>query len=237
LSQPAVISAAIGGTDHSSPLRCAGRHNPCVAAGTGGTICGSDRSRNMPRLIRQLGGSDWARQGGYESATRQAPGRWARGVGDLLASRQGDSCHGLNDAAGLPLCDGSLEELAPHLQDTAPERRPFIQNEPAVVGQGHLPRHRHRPPPDQPHRRNGVMRRPEGPRRALRRAGAGAGGDAMDPRGVNGFREGHRRQEGGEPPGQPGLARPGTEQDVCPLTRGATTGTRHAAAGQAQGRA
>jgi hypothetical protein len=30
---------------------------------------------------------------------------------------------------------------------------------------------------------------------------------------------------------------PGAEQDVCPLTRGATTGTRHAAAGQAQGRA
>jgi hypothetical protein len=37
----------------------------------------------------------------------------------------------------------------------------------------------------------------------------GAAGDAVDARGVDGFGEGHRQQNGGEPPCQPRLARPG----------------------------
>jgi hypothetical protein len=42
---------------------------------------------------------------------------------------------------------------------------------------------------------------------------AGAAGDAMDARGLNGLSQGHRRQEGGEPPGQHRLARPGRAKE------------------------
>jgi hypothetical protein len=44
--------------------------------------------------------------------------------------------------------------------------------------------------------------------RNQRRAVAGAAGAAMDARGVDGLGEGHGRQDGGEPPGQPRRARP-----------------------------
>ena len=40
------------------------------------------------------------------------------------------------------------------------------------------------------------------------RAVAGEAGNAVDARGPEGFGEGHRRQDEGEPPGQHGLARP-----------------------------
>jgi hypothetical protein len=53
-----------------------------------------------------------------------------------------------------------------------------------------------------------------------RRAVAGEAGDAVDTRRLNGLDEGHRRPEGGEPPGQHGLARPGRadEEDVVGRT-------------------
>jgi hypothetical protein len=52
--------------------------------------------------------------------------------------------------ARLYLCEALLEELAQHLQDVAPARRQFIQEEHAIVGQQHLARHRHVPPPISP---------------------------------------------------------------------------------------
>jgi hypothetical protein len=72
----------------------------------------------------------------------------------------------------------------------APELRPFIQEAHAVVRQRHLARHGQVPAADQPHIRDGMM---WGAKRAGRdqcRAGAGAAGDEMKPRGADGF--GHR---------------------------------------------
>jgi hypothetical protein len=47
-----------------------------------------------------------------------------------------------------------------------------------------------------------------------RRTGAGEAGDAVDTRGLKGLGQGHRRQHGGEPPGEHRLARPrGAEQE------------------------
>jgi hypothetical protein len=61
--------------------------------------------------------------------------------------------------------------------------------------------------------------------------------DAVEERGLEGARQGHRLWEGGDRRAGIDVPAPGAEQDVCPLTRGATTGRRPAAAGQAQGRA
>jgi hypothetical protein len=45
-------------------------------------------------------------------------------------------------------------------------------------------------------------------------------GDTVDARGLNGLGEGHRRQDGGEPPGQHRLARPWRtkEEDIMVTT-------------------
>ena len=53
-----------------------------------------------------------------------------------------------------------------------------------------------------------------------RRAGAGEAGDAVELCGLDGFGEGHRRQDGGQPPGQHRLARPGRadEEDIMGRT-------------------
>jgi hypothetical protein len=52
------------------------------------------------------------------------------------------------------------------------------------------------------------------PSRDQHRAIAREAGDAMDARGLNGSSQGHRRQDGGEPPCQQGRARPrGAEEE------------------------
>ena len=89
-----------------------------------------------------------------------------------------------------------------------------------MVGQRHVARHRHVAPADQPRIREGVVGRATRAGRDQRRAVAGEARDAVDTRGLNGLGEGHRRQDGGEPPGQHRLARPwGTqEEDVMGRT-------------------
>jgi hypothetical protein len=61
--------------------------------------------------------------------------------------------------------DSRLQRLPPHLQDVAAELRPFIQQENAMVRQRHFAGHRHLPAPDEPHIRDGMMRRPKRTRR------------------------------------------------------------------------
>jgi hypothetical protein len=97
-------------------------------------------------------------------------------------------------------CDTLLEGLAQDLQDVASELRQFIQKEHAMVRQGHLPLHWHLAPTDQPHVRNRVMGGLTWARRDAGRAVAGEAGDALDACGLEGFGEGHIRQDGGEPP-------------------------------------
>jgi hypothetical protein len=62
--------------------------------------------------------------------------------------------------------------------------------------------------PDQPRIRDGVMGDVKRAGGDHRRAVAGEAGDAVDTGGLNGRGEGHRRQDGGEPPGQPRRACP-----------------------------
>ena len=95
-----------------------------------------------------------------------------------------------------------------HLEDIAAELGEFIQEEHAVMGQRHFARHGHLAPTDQPCIRDGVVRSATRTGRDQRRAVADEAGDAVDARGLNGLGEGHRRQHGGEPPGQHRLARP-----------------------------
>jgi hypothetical protein len=101
------------------------------------------------------------------------------------------------------------ERLTQDLQDVASELWQFIQEEHTVVGQRHFARHRHVAPTDQPDMGDGVLGGATRPGRDQRRAVTGAAGDAVEEHGVEGFREGHRRPESGEPPGRHRRARPG----------------------------
>jgi hypothetical protein len=68
--------------------------------------------------------------------------------------------------------------------------------------------------------RNGLVGGATRPRGHQGRARAGEAGDAMDARGLDGLGQGQRRQDGGEPPRQPRLARPrrAEHQDVMVKT-------------------
>jgi hypothetical protein len=102
--------------------------------------------------------------------------------------------------ARLYVYETILERLPQDLQDMAAELGPCIQEEHTMVGQRHLARHGHMAPADQPDVRGGVLGGAEGASRDPRRAGAGATGDAVDTRGLDGFGQGHHRQDGGAPP-------------------------------------
>jgi hypothetical protein len=104
--------------------------------------------------------------------------------------------------AKLYVYDTLLERLPQDLKDVAAALGPCIQEEHAMVGQRHLARQRHLAATDQPRIRDGMMR---GTKRAgCDHCGAVAreASDAMDARGLKSLGEGHRRQDGGEPPCQ-----------------------------------
>jgi hypothetical protein len=64
------------------------------------------------------------------------------------------------------------------------------------------------------------------PGRDHRRTVAGAAGDAMDVCRLNGLGQGHRRQDGGEPPAQHGLARPGRAEEEDVVIKTPASGSR-----------
>jgi hypothetical protein len=112
-----------------------------------------------------------------------------------------------------------LQWLAQDLQDMAAELGPFIQEEHAMMGQRHLAWHRHMADPDQPRIGDGMMGRAKRPGRHQRRTSPREAGDAVDTGGLNGLGEGHRRQNGGQPPRQPRRAHPrGAEQEDIMVT-------------------
>jgi hypothetical protein len=116
--------------------------------------------------------------------------------------------------AKLYVYDTLLEWLAQDLKDMAAKLGPCIQEEHAMVGQRHVTRHRHVAPADQPRIRDGMVGRATRAGRDQRRPVAGEAGDAVDTRGLNRLGEGHRRQDGGQPPCQHRRARPrGAEQE------------------------
>jgi hypothetical protein len=105
-------------------------------------------------------------------------------------------------------CHSCRERLAPHVREVAADLRPCVQHEHAVVRPRHVARPRHLAAPDQSHLGDGVMWGAARPRGDDRGASAGAAGDAMDARGLEGFGEAHRGQDGGQPARQHRLARP-----------------------------
>jgi hypothetical protein len=104
--------------------------------------------------------------------------------------------------------DTLLERLTPHIQDVAAALWPRIQEEDAVVRQGHLTRPRHLAAPDQPPSGGRVRRGATRPRGDRGGAGAGAAGDTLGARRLEGFGEAPRGQDGGQPPRQPRLPHP-----------------------------
>jgi hypothetical protein len=108
----------------------------------------------------------------------------------------------------------SSERLAPDLQGVAAAPGPSLPAAHPVVREGHLTRHWHPSATDRPDIGDGVMGGAKRPGRDQSRAVAREAGDAMDTRGLNGFGQGHGRQDDGEPPGQHRRARPrGAEQE------------------------
>ena len=91
--------------------------------------------------------------------------------------------------------------------------RELIEQVHAVVRQGDLTRHREVPPADQPDVRDGLVWGAAGARRDDGRAPAGHTGDAVDARGVEGFGQGHIRQNRGQSPCQPRVPRPRRPQE------------------------
>jgi hypothetical protein len=110
--------------------------------------------------------------------------------------------------AKLYLYDTLLKRLAQDLEDMTAELAEFIQEERLVVGQRHFARHEDVSAANQPHIRDDVMRGAKRTGGDQGRAVAGEAGDAVDTGSLKGLGEGHRRQNGGEPPCQYRLACP-----------------------------
>jgi hypothetical protein len=102
----------------------------------------------------------------------------------------------------LYFCDTILERLAQNLEDMAAKLGQFIQEEHAIVGQRHLAEHRDVAAADQPRIRDSLVGRTSRAGCHQRRAVPGKAGDAVNAGDLNGLGEGHRRQDGGEPPCQ-----------------------------------
>ncbi len=145
-------------------------------------------------------------------------GYWTQAAPLKLSSRAAKVARRLRSRtpAKLYVYETLLEWLAQDLKDMAAALGQFIQEAHAMVGQRHFTRHRHVAPADQPRIREGVVGRAKRAGRDQRRTVAGAAGDAVDARGLKSLGEGHRRQDGGQSPGQHRRARPwGTkEEDV-----------------------
>jgi hypothetical protein len=115
--------------------------------------------------------------------------------------------------------DALLLRLAPDLEDMAVELGPCIQEEHAVVGSDTSPGIGTWPPPISPasemvwwgarHGRVG------GPRRAV----PSKASDPVGACGLNRLGEGHCREDGGQPPCQHRLARPGRSQEKDVMAR------------------
>ena len=126
--------------------------------------------------------------------------------------------------------DTLLQGLAQDFEHIAAELGQLIEEEHAVVHQRHLAGHRHVAPADQADIRDGMVGCATWAGRDQRRAVASEAGDTVDARGLDGLGEGHRRQDGGEPPCQHRLARPrrAEQQEVMGRTPASPFGfTRH----------
>jgi hypothetical protein len=88
-----------------------------------------------------------------------------------------------------------------------------------MVRQRHLTRHRHLTAADQPDSRQGLVGGAKWPGGDQGHAPVGEVGDAMNTGGVEGFGQGHRRQDGGDAAGQPRLPRPRRAQEEDVMVR------------------
>jgi hypothetical protein len=91
-----------------------------------------------------------------------------------------------------------LDRLAQDIQDVMSAPRQGIQQEHALVGERHLPRHGHVAPTDQPDIRDGVVGGPNAAGRDPRRAVAGEARYTVEARGLKRFSQGQGWQDGDE---------------------------------------
>jgi hypothetical protein len=121
----------------------------------------------------------------------------------------------LRTLAKLYVYETLLEGLAQDFQDVAAKLRELIEKHDTMVRQRHLAWHGHLAPTDQPDVRNGVVRSATRARRDEGGAVVGEAGDAVNTRGLDGFSQGHIRQDGGESAVQHRLSGPrGAKQEV-----------------------
>ncbi len=93
-----------------------------------------------------------------------------------------------------------IERLPQDREHMACALRELIQQAHAMVGPRHLAWPRHLAATDQSRIRDGMMRGATRSRGDQRCAVAGEAGNAVEERGLNGLGEGHRWQDGGQPP-------------------------------------
>jgi hypothetical protein len=122
-------------------------------------------------------------------------GTWARPKSLTRSTRSAQSAKLLRSRTlwRLPGEDRLRERLPQDRQDMAAALGEFIQKAHAVVGQGHVARHRHLTPAEQPHIREEMVGRATRAGRDHHRAVAGEAGGAVDARGLKGFSQRHRR--------------------------------------------
>jgi hypothetical protein len=139
-------------------------------------------------------------RGSYCAALDSVP------VSNLIAMSA--KAHKFIAPARLYVYETILGELVQDLEDMAAEPGECIQEAHAMVGQRHVAWHRHVAPTDQPCIREGMVGCARRAGRDPRRTVYGKAGDVVDARGLDGLSEGHRRQDGGEPPCQHRLPHP-----------------------------
>jgi hypothetical protein len=184
-----------------------------------------EQSRAVHARVMRLSPSVNEKEETSSEAGMEGPGDHTAGVGPVIALMGGSWTRPERLMVSSPMaksaisrrlktlwrlyaCDTLLERLAQDVEDVAAELRQFIENEHAMVGERDVAGHRHLADPDQPHIRDGVVRGTKRSRGDKGGAIAGEAGAAMDARDLDGFGEGHIRQDGGEPPGRHRLPRP-----------------------------
>ena len=114
-----------------------------------------------------------------------------------------------------------FEWLPQHFQDVAAELRHLVEEQHAVMRQADLARPRDRPATDQRDIADGVMRRPERPRREQSRTCRDQPRDRMHGRHLHRFVLGERRQNAGQPSRHHGLSGAGrADQERVVAARG-----------------
>ena len=172
------------------------------------------RARNFRDVALNLRGRAVAFARGI--AEESARARIHRGS-EHEARRKRDGKRGTSDGHAA-----FFERLAHHFQDVALELRQLVKKNDAVVAERYFSRARHRAAADQSRITDGMVRGAERPRADQTARRLKDSRDAVNPRGLDGFLERHRRHDRGDALGQHGFAGAGraNQQNVVATRAG-----------------